>query len=223
MGYLMYQWLEQGEKSKDIIEFMSKADVPVSTPEVATAIEQPYALTNEILRGLVKRGVVYRPYRARYALHDNHREVADKIRDGIKFQNRVMYPVEIWPINKFIVHTIGSARQSVSKKGSRGKRNLEFNLSYKYIKALLDIQNGQCLLSGIPLTTVRGLGTTCPTNLSIDRIDPAVGYIEGNIQLLCWAANLMKGQMSNEEVIMFCRLIVGKQFSDDIDRSNYAD
>ena len=43
---------------------------------------------------------------------------------------------------------------------------------------------------------------------SLDRIDSSKGYIEGNVQWVHKRVNLMKGNMSTENFIEWCNLVV---------------
>ena len=47
-----------------------------------------------------------------------------------------------------------------------------------------------------------------PTNCSIDRIDSKVGYIVGNVQLVCRAANVAKSDLGADEFVKLCRAVV---------------
>lgn len=101
-------------------------------------------------------------------------------------------------------HCLYSAR-------SRAKQmNIEFNLTYQYIKYLYDLQKGLCAVSGIPMTCEYGVGPS-DTNVSVDKIDPKKGYVIGNIQLVCWAVNRMKGAMTLEQLIFFCQNVINFQ------------
>ena len=46
------------------------------------------------------------------------------------------------------------------------------------------------------------------TNISIDRIDSNLGYVKGNIQLVCYVVNIMKNNFSMNEFIAFCEKIL---------------
>lgn len=46
------------------------------------------------------------------------------------------------------------------------------------------------------------------TNVSIDRIDSSIGYKEDNIQLVCHIVNLMKHDLSIEELKTWCKRII---------------
>lgn len=90
--------------------------------------------------------------------------------------------------------------------GYYGRRE---TLSTDYIHSLYVEQNGLCALSGVPMTHVVGEGQV-NTNISIDRIDSSVGYIEGNIQLVCRIVNTMKLNMPVEELRWWCQQIINK-------------
>lgn len=52
------------------------------------------------------------------------------------------------------------------------------------------------------------------TNVSIDQINPHLGYTKENIQLVCMAVNQMKSDMSIEELYMFCEAIIKTKSND---------
>jgi hypothetical protein len=84
-------------------------------------------------------------------------------------------------------------------------RNKNCNIDYKYIIELYEFQNKKCAITGIELTHLRN-GVKNLTNISIDRIDSNVGYIKGNIQLVCTWANLAKTSLSMEDFKNFIDL-----------------
>jgi hypothetical protein len=55
-----------------------------------------------------------------------------------------------------------------------------------------------CPVLGIPI--IRGRGRTCPNSPSIDRIDPSNGYTKGNVIVVSWKANNIKGNGSMEDM-----------------------
>lgn len=92
----------------------------------------------------------------------------------------------------------------------RSKRDgIDFSLSLEDIHKLWDEQNGTCSLSGIKMTYELQNGRT-PTNVSIDKIDCAKGYVTGNVQLVCMACNQIKSDLSEDEMYLFCKKIVEK-------------
>ena len=87
------------------------------------------------------------------------------------------------------------------------KQGLNCNITLDYLLLLWDRQKGICALSGIPMTYKRYSGRI-PTNVSIDKINSVLGYIEGNIQLVCMACNQIKSDWSEETMYNFCKKIV---------------
>lgn len=93
----------------------------------------------------------------------------------------------------------------------RAKRqNIEFNITKEDIENLWNLQNGLCAISDIPMTYELDKGRIF-TNVSIDKINPNLGYTKDNIQLVCMAVNQMKSDMSLQELYMFCEAIIKKK------------
>jgi hypothetical protein len=51
-------------------------------------------------------------------------------------------------------------------------------------------------------------GGKSATNISIDRVDPAKGYKEDNVQLVCTIVNIMKLHYSQESLLWWCKQII---------------
>jgi len=71
-------------------------------------------------------------------------------------------------------------------------------------KNILDLwknQGGLCAITGIKMTCVKNnnIKYRCPTNMSIDKINPKLGYIKDNVQLTCLWANTGKLTMTTDE------------------------
>jgi hypothetical protein len=81
---------------------------------------------------------------------------------------------------------------------ARAKRfNIPFNLELSDI-VVPDI----CPYLGIPLTFVQGHGHL-PSNFSIDRIIPELGYVKGNIRVISRLANQMKSSATIGQLLAF--------------------
>lgn len=80
------------------------------------------------------------------------------------------------------------------------------------LKQVWDRQHGRCALTGEQMTHVRGKGQV-PTNASIDRIDSDCGYTKQNIQLVCYAVNMMKRSMGESDLRLWCEKIMSYQTS----------
>ena len=68
-------------------------------------------------------------------------------------------------------------------------------------------QRGCCALTQWPMTLELGRGVV-PTNCSIDRVNSALGYVPGNVQLVCRAANVAKSDLSVSDFLQLCRAVV---------------
>jgi hypothetical protein len=106
----------------------------------------------------------------------------------------IAYAVK-WQNDNFIKCKVDQCKRRSKKKG------FEFNITEDYILRMYKAQNYRCKLSGVkmPLEVGNYRGA-----MSIDRIDPSIGYVKGNIQLLCAAVNRMKADLNQKE---FIRLI----------------
>jgi len=83
------------------------------------------------------------------------------------------------------------------------------NLTMDYLIKLYDAQKGKCALSGRDLSLgSRELNRHDENTLSLDRINPSLGYIQGNVQLVTWQVNVAKGRHSDSEFLSLCRDIV---------------
>lgn len=82
------------------------------------------------------------------------------------------------------------------------------DLSVEYLLDLLNKQDYNCALSGVKMTCVLGKGMINFTNASVDRIVPGSEYKEGSIRLVCRIANVMKWNMQDSELKLWCQRIL---------------
>lgn len=92
-----------------------------------------------------------------------------------------------------------SARAKCRNKG------IEFEITIDSLMALFEAQHGRCWYTGEPLTCERG-----SSGVSIERRDPAKGYIGENVVLSSWRINNMKGNLTDEEFFAICKLVASK-------------
>lgn len=88
------------------------------------------------------------------------------------------------------------------------KKKERRDLTVDYLEKLYEAQDGKCALTGFTMTYITGEGRV-PTNISIDRIDSSVGYVDGNTQLVCVQANKMKAELTERELLLWAEAIVG--------------
>ena len=107
---------------------------------------------------------------------------------------------EEWSLKRYVKHLLMTKIHDPRVKNGR----IKLNLTVDYILSLFKKQKGICALSGEKMNWGKG----SPMLLSIDRIDSKNGnYVEGEIQLVCYIVNMMKGDSSNEDFIKFCKMV----------------
>lgn len=79
-------------------------------------------------------------------------------------------------------------------------------ISLECLENLWNKQNGKCALTGWDLTMDLGNGVV-NTNCSLDRIDSSLGYVDGNVQLVCRIANISKSNMSMLDFLELCKSV----------------
>ena len=87
------------------------------------------------------------------------------------------------------------------------ENKFKFDLTLEQLLELWDKQKGLCAISGLEMTTIKGKGKM-PLNASIDRIQPGQDYTISNIQLVCSHVNMMKSNLTEEELLEFCKAIL---------------
>lgn len=91
-----------------------------------------------------------------------------------------------------------------STKHNCRNSDIKYNLSEEYLYNLFKKQEGKCALTGF---TIAIDGNT-NLRLSLDKIIPANGYVEGNVQWTIFSANRAKGDLSYEDFIKLCSLVL---------------
>ena len=79
--------------------------------------------------------------------------------------------------------------------GAKKDRNLVVEIDRDFLIRMYHDQDGKCALSKLPME--HKWHNLC--SISVDRIDSGLGYIRGNVQLVCKWANLAKGSHGNED------------------------
>jgi hypothetical protein len=100
-----------------------------------------------------------------------------------------------WVDNNPVKYLLRTARQSART------RNLSFDLDAPYLQTLWTTT---CPILGLQLVRVAGTRDTSP---SLDRIDPASGYIRGNVQIISFRANRIKNDATVEELEAITRFL----------------
>ena len=80
-------------------------------------------------------------------------------------------------------------------------------ISLDALELLWNIQKGCCALTGWQMTMELANGVV-QTNCSLDRIDSSLGYVVGNVQLVCRIANVSKSALSTDDFIKLCQAVL---------------
>lgn len=104
--------------------------------------------------------------------------------------------------------TTGRAKKLFNAARSRAKMyNLPFDLTLEWVAARLE--RGTCEKTGLTFSLIqgRGQGSQDLYTASIDRITPALGYVQTNCRLIVWGYNCLKGNKADAEVDAFIRSV----------------
>lgn len=101
-----------------------------------------------------------------------------------------------------LIHHLTKQSNQVRNRRSRLNRNrqealITMSLTYDDLLSLYESQHGLCALTQLPMT--HQFNDLC--SISVDRIDSKLGYVSGNIQLVCKWVNLAKQKHTNTEFV----------------------
>lgn len=147
--------------------------------------------------------------RNRYAINE---EVREKVR-----KNHVKYRAQpgFFEAQKrrSLKHysSLKGRAQSLLRNAQRSSDGCSLTLEW----IIQNIQHGYCPITGIPfdlsnkhqLITGRARNPYSP---SLDRINPKGSYSPVNTRVVIWQYNMMKGELSDREILELCRLIILK-------------
>lgn len=95
-------------------------------------------------------------------------------------------------------------RRARKTAASRGRT---LDLTLDDIKAVWDNQNGLCPYTGWKLDLPKSTAKKQHNTASLDRIDSSLGYVKGNIQIVCVMANFAKSDFDESIMRQFCQAI----------------
>lgn len=81
--------------------------------------------------------------------------------------------------------------------------NLAFSLTWEYIESLYP---ETCPYLGISL--IPGEGAQHAASPTLDRIVPAQGYVEGNVEVISYLANAMKNGATVDQMLTFAQAVI---------------
>lgn len=88
------------------------------------------------------------------------------------------------------------------------KNNLQFDLTIDYLVDLYNLQNGNCFYSKEKLIFGYVDGKIHHNTLSLDKLDPSKGYIQGNVVWCSYLVNTMKQNMTKQEFYDFMKKLL---------------
>lgn len=100
-----------------------------------------------------------------------------------------------------------------NKARSRSKeKGYQTDITAKYLKEeVWDKQDGICPYTGIKMELGRTSGDEdikkTPIKASLDRVDPNIGYVKGNVEFVCYCVNVMKNDFSKQKMVDFIKKI----------------
>lgn len=92
------------------------------------------------------------------------------------------------------------AERARSLKQDAKLKGVLFDVSGEYLRHVYDTQLGRCLFSNVYLPWKIGETNNREEMLSIDKVIPERGYIEGNIVILSYRINTIKSDVTLEEM-----------------------
>lgn len=132
-------------------------------------------------------------------------------RQGCKYCRKINHLgslMENEPYNVGKIRRDWWGKRIVAVVNKRRKKNpdFEYSISMKQGWEQFEKQEGKCAYTKLPLSFPKqgALGGTA----SLDRIDSSRGYIEGNIQWVHTDINNMKSDMTQEQFINLCKLVI---------------
>lgn len=90
-------------------------------------------------------------------------------------------------------------------------RGIKFSISSDFALALMEEQKNTCALSGLPFLDPIMPGRPWPYSPSLDRINPLLGYVETNVRFVLHGVNSLKGNGTDEDVLIICKALLDRQ------------
>jgi hypothetical protein len=133
----------------------------------------------------------------------------DGYRTSCKECNKITYTKYMCTFEGYITSNVGTI------KWRSRTRNIPYTIDPQFIMQMFNDQGGRCKLSNRELTYGRSEEKRKKgefmSNLSVDKIIPRNGYVRENVQLLCHSVNIIKGILTNNELIGICHIIKNRK------------
>lgn len=91
------------------------------------------------------------------------------------------------------------------------QRGLGFDASREFREDVVSrVLRGRCELTDLPFSKREGGRHQCAYSPSLDRIDPAKGYVPGNVRVVLWAVNASIGSWGLDVALDIARALVSQ-------------
>ena len=87
------------------------------------------------------------------------------------------------------------------------RRNIPVHICKEDIDLIYKEQKGLCAVTGMPMEYVSGVESKNSFGVSVDRVDSNKGYTKDNVRLVCVRVNLIKMEMTDEQMEYWCNAI----------------
>lgn len=99
----------------------------------------------------------------------------------------------------------------LSRRSFARAKGVTFSITRAHILSLAQATNFRCAVSGIPFDLDwRAEYKRRPWKPSLDRIDPKLGYVEGNVRMVCAVANYAMNDWGLDVLERLSRAIVSR-------------
>ena len=89
------------------------------------------------------------------------------------------------------------AQKMVNKRADASARGIKYDMSFKRTKQLM--KQKTCFYTGIAFS-VNGVDPRDPLNMTFDRVDSNLGYVDSNVVACTYAINQLKANLSPEQI-----------------------
>lgn len=113
-----------------------------------------------------------------------------------------------------------------SRRADAAVRGIPFQLTAQQVVDLAEATQWRCAVTGVTFSMKRSrAGRHAALSPSIDRIEPALGYVPGNVRVVCLATNFAMNEWGDEVMHVLAEGWMRKQFKehvvlDDVQKSN---
>jgi hypothetical protein len=90
-------------------------------------------------------------------------------------------------------------KKLTTTRANSRRLNRECSIGAAYLEELYNRQGGKCAITG--RTMVIGPSYSERDALSLDRINPQRGYVEGNVRLVTWQVNCARGVWTDDDLL----------------------